>query len=63
MQASCVLGEHDVWHASLGILPAGTRVRYAVEAIDAQGRSVWDNHGGRDYRTVIGSPRDACVRS
>ncbi len=63
MQASCVLGEHDVWHANLGILPAGTRVRYAVEAIDAQGKSVWDNHGGKDYRTVIGSPRDAFTPS
>jgi hypothetical protein len=58
MQLSCVLGENDVWHVSLGMLPAGTRIRYAVEAIDAQGTSIWDNRGGQDYRTVIGSHLD-----
>ena len=61
MDRSCVLGEQDVWHVNLGTFPAGTRIRYAVEVVDAQGNSVWDNRQNKDHHTRIGSPRDAAM--
>jgi len=55
---ACVLGERDVWHVNLGSLPAGTRIRYAVEVVDKQGNSVWDNAFNKDYHARIGSAKD-----
>jgi len=58
MEKSCILGDREVWHVSLGTFPAHTRIRYAVEGVDRQGRSVWDNNQGKDYFSVIGSAKD-----
>ena len=58
MERSCILGDNEVWHVNLGTLPAGTRIRYAVEGMDLQGRSFWDNNQGKDYFSVIGSAKD-----
>ncbi|WFB34574.1 hypothetical protein P3T73_10415 [Kiritimatiellota bacterium B12222] len=61
MEWSCVLGDQDVWHIGLGCFPAGTQIRYAVEAVDQQGHSFWDNHYGKDYYAYIGSEKDQPV--
>lgn len=58
MEKSCVLGEQDVWHVNLGTLPATTRIRYAVEARDASGHSVWDSRNQKDYHAFIGTAQD-----
>ncbi len=58
MEHACVLGEQDVWHVNLGVFPAGTRLRYAIEAVHGRGVLVWDNNGGRDHRAVIGTSAD-----
>ena len=63
MEKNCVLGEQDVWHVNLGTFPAGTRIRYAVEAIDASGASVWDNCHNKDHHARIGSARDLAPHS
>lgn len=58
MEKACLLGDREVWHVNLGIFPAGTRIRYAVEGVDRNGESHWDNHHGKDYRALIGSTID-----
>lgn len=58
MEKSCVLGERDVWHINLGTFPAGTRIRYAIEVVDAKGLSVWDNAHNKDHHALIGTERD-----
>jgi hypothetical protein len=63
MEKSCVLGDQDVWHVGLGTFPAGTRIRYAVEGIDENGVSVWDNCYGKDHQATIGSPQDFFAKS
>jgi hypothetical protein len=61
MEKSCVLGDQEVWHVNLGTFPANTRIRYAVEGICQQGRSIWDNCRGKDHFARIGSARDLQV--
>lgn len=63
MEKSCVLGDRDVWHIGLGCFPAGTHLRYAVEAVDADGTSFWDNCFGKDHHARIGSCKDLPVRN
>jgi len=58
MEKNCVLGEQDVWHVNLGTFPAGTRIRYAVEAIGPDGDSVWDNCHNKDHHARIGTAKD-----
>lgn len=61
MQKSCILGDREVWHVNLGNFPANTRIRYAVEGVDQQGASIWDNNNGKDFQAVIGSTNDLRV--
>jgi hypothetical protein len=49
-------GNNDIWSASLGVLPLGTIVRYAVEVIDDLGQSQWDNQAGQDYVFTVLDP-------
>jgi hypothetical protein len=58
MEKSCILGDQEVWHINLGTFPVDTRIRYAVEAVDVNGKSVWDNAMGKDHHAVIGTYRD-----
>lgn len=58
MERSCYLGDQEVWHVNLGTLPAGTHVRYAVEAVDQEGQSIWDNACGKDHYARIGTEKD-----
>ncbi len=58
MDKSCILGDQEVWHVNLGTFPANTRVHYAVEGINSQGSSLWDNNHSKDYHAIIGSTHD-----
>jgi hypothetical protein len=58
MEKNCVLGEQDVWHVNLGTFPAGTRIRYAIEAIGPECESVWDNCHNKDHHARIGTAKD-----
>ncbi len=42
-------GNNDHWWANLGPFATGMTVQYAVEVIDGDGRSYWDNNGGGDF--------------
>jgi len=53
MSSNGPLGQHDWWLANLGSFPAGTEIRFAVEVYDGGGGSLWDNHGGSDYRVTV----------
>ena len=44
------------WHASLGGFGSGTTVRFAIEAQDSYGTSVWDNNWGEDFYFRVNSP-------
>ncbi|HMO49801.1 MAG TPA: hypothetical protein PKE26_02115 [Kiritimatiellia bacterium] len=44
----------DVWHVNLGsFFSAGETIRYAIEGVGVDGRSVWDNNGGKDYTAEV----------
>ncbi|HMP90299.1 MAG TPA: hypothetical protein PJ991_08850 [Kiritimatiellia bacterium] len=48
------LSDRDVWHVDLGsFFAGGSTIRYAVEAVDLNGNSIWDNNGGQDYTAVV----------
>ncbi len=49
-------GNNDIWSVSLGMLPAGTVVRYAVEIRDERGESRWDNNAGQDHIFTVRDP-------
>jgi hypothetical protein len=42
-------GSNDTWHVNLGVFPAGTTVRFALEATGGDGKTIWDNNGGKDF--------------
>jgi hypothetical protein len=46
-------GNNDSWHVTLGNLPAGTRIQYAISATDASGKIIWDKNGGKDYTVTV----------
>jgi hypothetical protein len=49
-------GDNDVWSVSLGSFPLGTAIRYAVEILDDQGHSQWDNNSAQDFQFRILDP-------
>lgn len=49
-------GNNDVWTVSLGTFPLGTWIQYAVEVLDDQSGSQWDNNGGQDHKFKILDP-------
>ena len=53
MSSNGQLGRHDWWLVDLGLFPAGTEIRFAVEVMDAGGGSVWDSNGGADYVVTV----------
>ena len=61
MEHACVLGEQDVWHVNLGTFPSSTGILYAVEVIDIDGASHWDNNHEKNHSAVIGSASDLKV--
>ena len=50
------VGNNDRWERHLGSYPVGTIVQYAVEVIDDEGNSQWDNNGGSDYSVEVLAP-------
>lgn len=44
---------NDKWNANLGKLPPGTSIKFAVQVVDANGISRWDNNAGQDFRRTI----------
>jgi hypothetical protein len=46
-------GNNDVWSAALPAQPIGTTLRYAIEVLDSESASHWDNNGGADYTTTV----------
>ena len=53
MAKAGVVGNDDWWNLNLGKFPAGTTVRYAVSVKDANGKELWDNNGGQDFRATV----------
>ncbi len=49
-------GNNDVWTASLGTLPLGTWIQYAIEVVDENNVGKWDNNGGQDFKFQILDP-------
>lgn len=41
------------WHANLGAFAEGTVIRYALEARDAYGASLWDNNWNEDFHVRV----------
>ena len=50
-----VSGNRTLWHVNLGGLSAGTVIRYALEAKDFYGSSLWDNNWGEDFYARVNS--------
>ncbi|MBN1270433.1 MAG: chitobiase/beta-hexosaminidase C-terminal domain-containing protein, partial [Kiritimatiellae bacterium] len=49
-------GNNDIWTASLGVYPLGTVIQYAIEVIDDQDASQWDNNNSQDYTLQVRDP-------
>lgn len=49
-------GNNDIWTATLGILPLGSEVKYAVELLDENDESLWNNNDAQDYRFTVLDP-------
>ncbi|HBA85495.1 MAG TPA: hypothetical protein DCZ95_15520 [Verrucomicrobia bacterium] len=56
MQKTGARGDNDVWAISLGMLPIGTVIKYAVEVRDNQGQSLWDNNNSQDFQFQVFDP-------
>jgi glycosidase len=46
-------GNNDVWSTSLGSLPLGSTIKYAVEVRDEQGNSLWDNNNSTNFQFQV----------
>ncbi len=49
MSFSDVIGNNDWWHVDMGTFNSGDTIQYAIEVIDGNGASHWDNNGGTDF--------------
>lgn len=49
-------GNNDLWQRNLGVFPIGTQVLYAVEVIDDQATSNWDNNDSQNYQVYMQDP-------
>jgi hypothetical protein len=49
-------GNNDVWTAVLPSQPIGAIIRYAVEVLDDQSVSHWDNNSSADYTVTVRDP-------
>jgi len=56
MTATGATGNNDLWEINLGTFPIGTEIQYAVEVIDDQSGSNWDNNGSQNYHVFIQDP-------
>lgn len=49
-------GNNDVWTAVLPPQAIGTVIRYAIEVVDDQAASHWDNNASQDYSVTVRDP-------
>jgi hypothetical protein len=49
MNKAGINGNNDWWNYALGVFPAGSTIRYAISTTDANGKTLWDSNGGKDY--------------
>ncbi len=47
---------NDVWEVNLGAFPHGINLQYAIEIVDDEGISHWDNNGTVNYHLPIKDP-------
>ncbi|HOW97713.1 MAG TPA: alpha-amylase family glycosyl hydrolase [Kiritimatiellia bacterium] len=47
---------NDLWEANLGFFPKGISVQFAIEIVDDQGFTLWDNNGSQNYSVAIRDP-------
>ncbi|MCO5061060.1 MAG: hypothetical protein M9963_03510 [Kiritimatiellae bacterium] len=56
LSSNGVADGHTLWHVNLGTnFAAGTTIRYALEARDFYGASLWDNNWGEDFYVRVNS--------
>ena len=46
-------GNNDWWNVNVGKFPAGTTVRYAIRAKDANGKEIWANNNGANFTATV----------
>ncbi len=46
-------GNSDLWHADLGQFPSRTIIQYAISIMDGNGRTMWANNNGVNYRAGV----------
>lgn len=49
-------GNNDLWEVNLGAFPPGIQVQYAIEFVDDQGVSRWDNNSTVNFQVAIRDP-------
>lgn len=47
---------NDVWEVNLGYFPKGISIQYAIEIVDDQGFSRWDNNNSQNHSVAIRDP-------
>jgi len=51
-----VSGNNDLWSVNLGTFPLGVQLQYAIEAVDANTNSLWDNNSSANFTIPIKDP-------
>jgi glycosidase len=49
-------GNNDTWSVNLGTFPLGTIIKYAIEVIDGDSQSQWDNNNAQDFQFTVLDP-------
>ncbi len=63
MTATNWSSQGGTWYSHrLGQYPAGTTIKYFIEAEDTAGKKIWDNNNGQDYSLTISAPPGVWVR-
>ena len=47
------IGNNDWWHVNLGKFASRKTIQYAIEVRDANGKSIWANNNGANYRATV----------
>ncbi len=56
MEKTGTRGDNDLWTVSIGDYPLGTAIQYAIEVIDDQSESQWDNNNALNHRFTVLDP-------
>lgn len=49
-------GNNDLWTVNLGTFPLGVQLQYAIEAVDGNTNSLWDNNSSANFTIPIKDP-------